>query len=201
VAELRGVTTPSLLDRVAAALASRSPGLAERDEPFLEAAVALVLRPRPDDDCDLLLIRRAERAQDPWSGQVALPGGRRDPGDASLEAAALRETAEEVGLDLRTNGRVLGALSELRPRTPVLPPVIVRPFVVALDGTPALTPNVEVAAWRWVPLGALLAPAARVRTRVAVRGRDWEVDAIRHEDFIVWGMTERILADFATLLR
>ena len=78
------------LARLAQALSTHAPTLAERDEPFKEAAVALVLRPRSDDDCDLLLIRRAVRAGDPWSGQIGLPGGRFDASDDSLETTAIR---------------------------------------------------------------------------------------------------------------
>jgi 8-oxo-dGTP pyrophosphatase MutT (NUDIX family) len=111
------VATHPLVARLDRALAGRTPLLAERDEPFKEAAVALVLRPHPDGDAELLFIRRATRAGDPWSGQIGLPGGRYEPADDLLETTALRETLEEVGLDLRAGGRVLGALDELRPRT------------------------------------------------------------------------------------
>lgn len=187
--------------RVARALAARIPRLAERDEPFKEAAVALVLRPRALDDLELLLIRRATREGDPWSGQIGLPGGGSSPTDASLEATALRETVEEVGLDLRAHGRVLGALDELRPRTPVLPPIIVRPFVVAVEAVPPLVLSDEVADYRWVPLGELFAPGTRVETSVEVRNLRLRVDAFRHGDFTIWGMTERILSTFEQVWR
>ena len=190
-----------LVDRIARALAERTPLLAERDEPFKEAAVALILRPRTDDDLDLLLIRRATRAGDPWSGQIGLPGGRFSAGDASLVATALRETAEEVGLDLRAYGQVLGVLDELRPRTPVLPPIIVRPYVCVLEQGPALVLNDEVAEARWVALGELFSPGMRVNTSVTVRDLRLRVDAYQHGDFTIWGMTERILAGFEALWR
>ena len=190
-----------LIARIAAALGGRESARAERDEPFMEAAVALILRPRADADCDLLLIRRALREGDPWSGQIALPGGRLAADDVSLEDTAVREAHEEVGLDLRADGRVLGALAELRPRTPVLPPIIVRPYVVALERARAPVLNHEVAELRWVALGALFGPTARQRTSVHIRDRDVTVDAIRHEDFVIWGMTERILSGLEALVR
>ena len=192
-----------LLARLAATLASREPARAERDEPFSEAAVSLILRPRVDDDCDLLLIRRAARDDDPWSGQIGLPGGRMAALDQSLEETAIRETREEVGLDLRRDGQVLGALGELRPRTPVLPPIIVRPYVVALlreQDVPATTSD-EVAEVRWVSLRGLFAPEARVRTQVQVREHRISVEAIRLGDFTIWGMTERILSGLEELVR
>lgn len=188
--------------RIQRALASRTPRLAERDEPYHEAAVALVLRhAATDDDLELLLIRRATREGDPWSGQIGLPGGRFDTSDPSLEATALRETMEEVGLDLRTHGEVLGALDELRPRTPVLPPIIVRPYVVAVHTVPELVPSHEVAEMRWVRVGELFAPTTLVETVVHVRDFRMKVQAYQLGDFTVWGMTERILTTFAELCR
>lgn len=195
---MRAAGLPAPLARVQRALAARPAALAERDEPYHEAAVALVLQPSPiADDLELLLIRRATRHGDPWSGQIGLPGGRFEPADASLEDTALRETMEEVGLDLRAHGLVLGQLDELRPRTPVLPPIIVRPFVCALRETPHIVPSDEVAEYRWVRVGELFHRDARVRTSVRVRDIQMKVEAYQLGDFTVWGMTERILATFA----
>ncbi len=190
-----------LVARLERALAGRAPVLAERDAPFKEAAVALVLHPYGDDDADLLLIRRATREGDPWSGQIGLPGGRFDASDPSLEHTALRETLEEVGLDLHRSGRVLGQLDDLRPRTPVLPPIIVRPFVCAIDRTADLVLSDEVAEARWVRLSALFAPGARAETTVEVRDLRLRVQAYQLGDFTVWGMTERILSTFEELWR
>ncbi len=190
-----------LIARLERALAGRTPQLAERDEPYKEAAVALVLRAVAEDDAEMLFIRRATRAGDPWSGQIGLPGGRFDASDASLEATALRETVEEVGLDLRVHGRVLGRLDELRPRTPVLPPIIVRPYVAVVEQVPPLVLSDEVAEARWVRVGELFHPTARVSTSVQVREVRMRVEAFQHGDFTIWGMTERILSTFAELWR
>jgi len=186
--------------RVSRALEAREARRAERDAPFGEAAVALILRPTPAAGAELLLIRRAEREGDPWSGQIGLPGGRIDPTDSSLEATAIRETQEEVGIDLARHGAILGVLDELRPRTPHLPPIIVRPFVAVLHEPIALRPNGEVAEARWVSLDALMSPSSRVETAVTVRGMTFQVEAFRHEAFVVWGMTERILTGFAEVI-
>jgi 8-oxo-dGTP pyrophosphatase MutT (NUDIX family) len=192
----------SAFARIQRAIAARPPALAERDEPYKEAAVALVLRAAADAaDLEVLLIRRAMREGDPWSGQIGLPGGRLEARDASLEATALRETREELGLDLEVHGEVFGALDELRPRTPVLPPIIVRPYVCRVRTLPELVPNHEVAAYRWVRLGAIFHPSARVRTTVRVRDIHMSVEAFEIDDFTVWGMTERILTTFAEVWR
>jgi 8-oxo-dGTP pyrophosphatase MutT (NUDIX family) len=123
---------------IAAALAGRPGALAAvgRDDPTpRRAAVALVLRvPVGAAGPELLLVKRAEYPGDPWSGHVAFPGGRAEPDDASPWHTAARETWEETGLDLLAAGRLLGTLDELYPRTPVLPPVVVRPHVAVVGG-------------------------------------------------------------------
>lgn len=197
---MTGATTHPFVARVSRALEAREARRAERDEPYGEAAVAVILRPSAISGAELLLIRRAEREGDPWSGQIGLPGGRIDPADPSLEATAIRETYEEVGIDLVRAGEILGPLDELRPRTPHLPPIIVRPFVAVVHEAVELRPNREVAEARWVAVDALLAPTARIQTAVTVRGMTFHVEAFQHEAFIVWGMTERILTGFAELL-
>ena len=87
------------------------------------AAIALVLRPSTVGEPELLMIKRAEFERDPWSGHVACPGGRMDPTDPDLEFTAVRETREETGIDLARDGRVLGTLDDISPRTPALPPL------------------------------------------------------------------------------
>src|SRR5512140_1637351 len=119
------------LARIARALAASVATPAPRDEPFFEAAVALVLY-AGEDGLETLFIKRATRDGDPWSGQIALPGGKRHEGEDSLMTTAVRETQEEIGLDLAVNGTLLGELDEIRPRSPLLPPIIVRPYVFAV---------------------------------------------------------------------
>jgi len=186
---------------------SRIPGLIERlaartpkEELLLDrpkAAVAVILAPDPDS---ILLIRRAERKGDRWSGQIAFPGGRWSPGDADLADTARRETREEVGLEL--DGKpVLATLDDLAPRTRVLPPIVVRPFVFALREAAPLLPNSEVAGAWWVPLDTLLEPDLLrpmefERYGTLVRGSGYHL-----EYGILWGMTERILTPLLDLIR
>ena len=101
---------------------SERPGArVERIDSFAGAAVAVLIRP----DGAVLFIQRAEYEGDPWSGHMALPGGRIDPGDDGAEAAARREVHEEVGVDLAT-ATLLGELDQvaspdLAPRVCVSP--------------------------------------------------------------------------------
>jgi len=178
------------LARLRERLANR-PHTADNDPSLLWAAVAVVLTPDPDS---ILLIRRAERTGDPWSGHMALPGGRREARDPDLVATAVREIAEEVGIDLAA-GQLVGRLADVIPRTPVLPPIAVRPFVFLPPTRPPLVLNSEVASARWVGLDDLLKPGAHHPVRLEVAGQSREVQAYELEDAIVWGMTERILTD------
>lgn len=156
------------------------------------AAVALILRDR-----EFLLIRRAHLQGDPWSGQMALPGGRRDPGDDSLLRTAIRETREEVDINLGEDGRLLGCLSVLAPRSRELPAVSILPFVFSL--TRPATPNprrTEVAEALWVPLSILHRPDARSVHHHPVAGARITFPALDVDGRTVWGLTHRILEDF-----
>ncbi len=185
------------LTRLRDRLAAHRPLVDERGDPLIWAAVAVILSPDPDA---LLLIRRADRPGDPWSGHMALPGGRQEPAERDLIDTAIRETAEEVGLELRPE-HLIGSLDDVVPRTPVLPPIAVRPYVFALDRRPALRFSPEVAAAHWVSLDLLLHPDTHDTVRLQIRGESREFPAYRVEDSMVWGMTERILSSLLIHLR
>jgi 8-oxo-dGTP pyrophosphatase MutT (NUDIX family) len=187
--------TPRLA-RLRERLAQHLPS-ADDDATLLWAAVSIVLAPDPDS---ILLIRRAERAGDPWGGHMALPGGRRQTIDADLLATAIRETEEEVGIAL-VHDRLAGTLDDVVPRTPVLPPIAVRPCVFIVPTRPALTPNAEVASTHWIGLDYLLRPGTHHTVRLEVGGQSRHVQAFELDEGIVWGMTERILTSLLEQLR
>ncbi len=156
----------------------------------VETAVSVILSPGKKG-LDVLLIRRAEREGDPWSGHIGLPGGRRDPGDKTRLDTALRETFEEVHVKLPASA-LLGELDDLHPRTASLPSVCIRPFVFGLDARPAAKPSAEVAGCHWLPLEPLL--AAEATAEVVIRGEAVPVPCLRPAaDLVVWGLTYRIL--------
>ena len=164
------------------------------------AAVALIFRAGEGGAPELLFIKRAEYPADPWSGQVAFPGGREEAGDASLSDTASRETREETGIDLRNDGTVIGTLDDLRPQTAALPAIIVRPYVVLLKREDSLLLSDEVALAFWVPLAALRQADSWRDTSVYARGIQLSARAFHHEGHVIWGMTERILAQLLALL-
>lgn len=162
------------------------------------AAVSLVLR-ETGSGLAGLFIRRAERFGDPWSGQVGLPGGRWEIHDRDLLTTAMRETREETGVALGT-AAALAQLSDLRPRTPLLPSIYVRPFVFVIPERPALTLSSEVQEARWIGLEELLAPGVRRSVRIADPRLPGEVSAYVVREWTIWGMTERIVTSFLNLL-
>ncbi len=131
---------------------------------------------------------------------MALPGGRRDPDDSSLLATVVRETMEEVGIELARD-QLLGTLDDVVPRNPVLPPVAVRPLVFLLPARPALQTNSEVAATQWVTLDDLFQPGGYHLATLDIGGQSRDVQAYRLSDAIVWGMTERILTGLLDQIR
>jgi 8-oxo-dGTP pyrophosphatase MutT (NUDIX family) len=140
---------------------------------------------------DVLLLRRAHHPLDPWSGHAGLPGGRHEPGDEGLVRTAIRETAEEVGVDVERQGRVLGALGEYAGRGVGVRSIRIAAFVAALEHAPELVLSGEVDGAYWVPLAALEPTTAIVSE---LRG---PVPAYRLSvaggELVVWGITFGIL--------
>lgn len=189
------------LERLARSLQERPGTRVSPEGPERLAAVALVLRPGADEELDILMIKRAECEGDPWSGHVAFPGGRQEPGDADLERTVVRETWEETGIDIASHGAILGTLDEISPRTPILPPVIVRPYVAIVTSHVDIVESPEVALAFWVPLADLRQPGRWVEATVCVRGEDRVVPSFQHGEHVVWGMTERVLRELTDRLR
>jgi 8-oxo-dGTP pyrophosphatase MutT (NUDIX family) len=171
-----------------------------KDDGGRRAAVALIFRAGAGGAPELLFIKRADYPADPWSGQVAFPGGREEQGDANLADTAARETREETGIDLRNNGTVIGTLDDLRPQTIALPAITVRPYVVLLNRVDSLLLSDEVALAFWVPLEQLREAGSWRDTSVFARGIQLSARAFHHQGHVIWGMTERILAQLLALL-
>lgn len=163
------------------------------------AAVSLALRAA--ETPEILLIRRAEADGDPWSGHMALPGGRRDPADPDLLHTALRETLEETGVALQAHGLALGRLQPLVPATHRLPPISIHPFVFVVPaGTSAHTASLEVAEVLWTPVSELRCPSALGKVDIHLGDVTRTFPCIRVGERVVWGLTYRILEGFFRIL-
>ena len=164
------------------------------------AAVAMILVGQ-EDNLKLCMIRRAKKSGDPWSGHMALPGGRFSPGDADLRVTAERETHEEVGLRLDPAHR-LGSLAPLsiwlsgREQ-----PLYLFPSVYYLGlAIPALTLNHEVAEAYWMPLAHPWQAGSATHLTLSADGKTLYYPAVRFQDQIVWGITLRVLTLFSDVI-
>lgn len=164
------------------------------------AAVAAILR-RGSEGVEMLFIHRAEDPRDPWSGHMAFPGGRVDPGDDSRLAAAIRETREEVGLDLEAVGESIGRLSDVQAISRGRPlSMVITPFVFAVSSAPELVINHEVDEALWVPV-AFLADRSNRETMDYRRGDlSIELPCYRYRGHLIWGLTLGMVDDLLSLI-
>ena len=190
-------------------LAEHRPQLFEPREGMRQAAVAVIVRDNqpassdtdssPDSAVEILFIKRAEKDGDPWSGHMAFPGGHLENADADLQAAAMRETLEEIDLDL-SPAEYLGPLDQQRanPRGRALN-MLIAPHVFRLNGDPVFNPNYEVAEVVWTPLAPLVSGARHDWETRPMAGQPTIFNGYRLErGHFVWGLTDRMLKSLFT---
>jgi len=183
---------------VSAALARHVPDTAPSRESIRNAAVAMVLSEVPGAGLSALFIQRAQHPDDPWSGQMAFPGGRFEPYDRTLVRAAIRETREEVGFSL-SEDMLLGRLSDVSGGRLSMHRLAVSPFVFYAPEVPELRPNYEVADTVWVPL-AYLGDVANIQSYVfPLDPEKREFPAWKYDQYTIWGLTYRIIGNFLRL--
>lgn len=178
------------LSEIAYRLANHSPETLSPDNRG-HASVALILRegnPSPE----ILFIIRAEHKQDPWSGNIAFPGGRLNSHKETARQAAERETMEELSLDLG-QAQYFGRLDDLYGATL---PVLVSCFVYQLLKPKKLQPNHEVSDTFWCPLSKLLEPGRQQHRTFSYRGESRShpvIELLPAPSPLLWGITYRLL--------
>ena len=155
-----------------------------------DAAVAIVVRPT-SRGLEILLVRRAINPSDPWSGDIAFPGGRRKRGESPRETA-LREVLEEVGINLN-ECEALGTLKIARSRRS--PNLRVLPIVYLCRKRLKIRLGEELSQHFWIPLERL----RRSRDHALIEGH--EEPAFLLEEGVVWGLTYRMLEDLLSRLK
>jgi 8-oxo-dGTP pyrophosphatase MutT (NUDIX family) len=163
-----------------------------------QAAVAMLLVDSAAGP-EVLFIRRAEYDGDPWSGDVAFPGGGIETEDASPRHAAEREAWEEIGLQLQPQ-QYLGQLDEL---SGAYLPIQIYCFVYLLEEKPEFATNGEVVDTFWVPLSELLSTQRRTEASFTYRGQKRThpiIDLDGYCEQFLWGITYRLFENFFTLL-
>lgn len=182
------------LDSIRRRLAAHEPVRYTPGENTRQAAVAVVLR-EGADDTEVLFIKRAVKEGDPWSGDMAFPGGHLDRTDDSLKAAAMRETHEEIGVDL-TGAAYIGELSQQRPMA-ARRDILVAPYVFEIEGDPMFAMNHEVADVVWTPLTPMHRGDNHDRETWQHRSPAVAFNGFRlSERHFVWGMTYRMVQTF-----
>jgi 8-oxo-dGTP pyrophosphatase MutT (NUDIX family) len=159
-----------------------------------EAAVALVHASPPAGS--VLLMRRAEREEDPWSAQWSLPGGRRSPADIDLLQTALRELEEECGVRVRRD-QMSQALPLRWARRQAGQYLLVAPFLFAIDSELAtVLDQREAVEAVWFPIARLRDPAEHALRPVRSRPPFALYPSIELSGAPLWGFTYRLLTDW-----
>ncbi|MFO8142757.1 MAG: CoA pyrophosphatase [Marinobacter sp.] len=162
--------------------------------------MALIYRQSEDGGVELLFIQRARREGDPWSGDMAFPGGRMQPEDASPRATAERETLEETGVDLRRHGRFQGRLSDLITRHHSRwRPMVVTPYVYQWRGTQPVTLNHEVEQVVWISLDYLAAKENQSRLPWRTPLGTINLPCCRYQNYCIWGLSYSMLQELLAL--
>jgi len=189
--------------QITSALSSHTQQTTQPGADTRQAAVAIILCADDPHSTDIQVgfIERAARDGDPWSAQMAFPGGHLDPGDADLKAAAARETLEEIGVSLE-QADYLGPVDQqfAAPRGPRLN-MIIEPHVFALPRVPPTTPNYEVAEVVWVPLADLMANHWHDTETKPMGDTPTVFNGYRlPRGHFVWGLTYRMTKSFFSII-
>ena len=162
------------------------------DRQDADAAVAALLKPA-DLDLKVLIVKRAENPADPWSEQMAFPGGKRDARDQSLKQTVVRETLEETTINLLDHCRFLGAMEALR--STQRPEMKILPFVILLEHKPSIKLNEELERFAWISLQELMQNKGSVKFSLG------EFPAYIIGNNVIWGLTYRILTKLLRTLK
>ncbi|CAH0992811.1 putative Nudix hydrolase NudL [Sinobacterium norvegicum] len=165
------------------------------------SAVTLSLREHRGD-LEVLMMQRAQRDGDPWSGQMSFPGGRMDPQDRHSYDAAVRECQEEVGIDLLTDAVTIGRMSDVHTHMKAGPAAMtVSAYLFYLDKTPAIYPNYEVADTIWLPLSYLADQSNRTTMEWQREGEEAMVlPCYYYQQKQVWGLSLLMLDELVSVV-
>jgi 8-oxo-dGTP pyrophosphatase MutT (NUDIX family) len=143
------------------------------------------------DDLWMLMIQRSDSPRDPWSGQMAFPGGRADPQDRTLFHTVAREVTEEVGIDVRIQ-EFIGCLHNVQPKNA---PMIVSPFVFAIEHEVHPRPSSEAKEIVWVPLSFLLDSENISEIEIPIGSEQISMPCYVYLNHTIWGMSFRIMRE------
>jgi len=153
-----------------------------------KAAVMIILC--ENGEIEALYIKRASNPMDPWSGQIAFPGGRTKIQDIDIIETAIRETREEVGIEVKRED-VIGILGVFQLASE--PKLKVYPVIVKLNFKPKVKLSNEVTDYMWIPIKRLCL------SELEINGK--KVEGYKYGSYIIWGLTARITKKLIELLK
>lgn len=167
------------------------------------ACVAIILRGKSFESLEVGFIQRAIQPNDKWSGQIAFPGGRREPQDTDDISVAQRETWEEIGVQLLRD-EFIGRIDDIQGRKAgLLLPFYIRPIVFHIEREFVLNlqPS-EVSDFFWVPLATLLNPQSQITYKLQRELIAVELPGINLDrDVPLWGLTYMMIQDLLKRLQ
>jgi len=155
------------------------------------AAVAIILNFK-GGEASILLVKRSTSVSDPWSGDMAFPGGKKHSSDKALRDTVFRETMEETGIDLN-NCIFLGMMSDFESN--IKKRMLVQPFVFLCETQPDVVLNEELCSFFWIPIKEL----EEGRCWANVRGSEVQGFKVRGE--VIWGLTYRMIENLIKIIR
>jgi 8-oxo-dGTP pyrophosphatase MutT (NUDIX family) len=165
-------------------------------ESSVSSSVSIIIRKL--SDYEILFIKRTKRESDKFSGHMAFPGGVKEVFDEDILSTAIRETSEEVGLDIKKNCNFIGRFSDYKPVNPNANQFIVSPFIFFLN-EPEITlkKNVdEVEDFVWIPIQVLLELSTKSSRVTKKYNKTYKDNVFEYKGYTIWGMTGKILSSF-----
>lgn len=183
------------IDQIKRRLPHHAPNKHPQRHIFKRSSVAICLH-EGSKGLELLMIKRAERIGDPWSGQMGFPGGRMEQHDANILATAMRECQEEIGVDIAPHSTYIHRLDDIHATgAGRVMPLVVTPFVFHLHTIPDFHPNEEVAEIAWIPLELFRQPGKRKYFEIHHQDIDHALPCFMYRGFMIWGMSLRMIEE------
>lgn len=171
---------------------------------LMRSAVSVVMFENEQQDTELLLMQRAQRQGDPWSGHISFPGGRMETQDAHPLATAKRELHEEMGIDISNAADFVGRSSDVVTRQHAkTAPMIVSPYLFRCHQRPEINANHEAVHTFWMPLSYIANQDNRDSMTWQLGGKNFGVPlkmpCYFYQEKRVWGLTLLMLDELVKI--